>query len=292
MCFRHSYPTFVLLSQVDWVLERMSRAALRQHTQRRSGRWKWPDTRDVPRQAGLLPRLGNMLGERGRWPPLPRLAAERHPRRQRRMVHWVCSLPFSSHPLSIFFDAFFTQKTKYYRASKEEPSRKRHKITEDGYNLGRDWFVERALAGSYWKGHNIWWSAQVEWRTGLLEPGSKGTSTLPCALPGRSKDGLTNPVGTTHRRQPRHPAGRACRRPHCLPRLDSSQPCPMAFNSPWIHINVQATPSRHDLFFTPCFHLPPFMFSFYPGVATHIRPWLRGLYSKRFTDFCMYFADP
>jgi hypothetical protein len=60
------------------------------------------------------------------------------------------------------------------RASKEETSQKRHKIVKDGYNLGRDWFVERALAGSHQKGRNVWWTAQVEWRTGLLEPGSKG----------------------------------------------------------------------------------------------------------------------
>ena len=70
-----------------------------------------------------------------------------------------------------------------YRASKEEPSQKRHKISKNGYNLGRDWFVERALAGSHWKGHNIWWRAEVEWRTGLLEPGSKGASD-PLSAPG------------------------------------------------------------------------------------------------------------
>jgi hypothetical protein len=63
-------------------------------------------------------------------------------------------------------------------ASKEEPSQKRHRIVKDGYNLGRDWFVKRALAGSLWKGHNIWWRAEVEWRTGLLEPGSKGAPPL------------------------------------------------------------------------------------------------------------------
>jgi hypothetical protein len=61
-------------------------------------------------------------------------------------------------------------------ASKEEHSQKRHKIVKDGYNLGRDWFVERALAGSHQKGHNVWWTAKVEWRTGLLEPGSKGVN--------------------------------------------------------------------------------------------------------------------
>jgi hypothetical protein len=59
-------------------------------------------------------------------------------------------------------------------ASKEEDSQKRHRIVKDGYNLGRDYFVKRALAGGLWKGHQIWWRAEVEWRTGLLEPGSKG----------------------------------------------------------------------------------------------------------------------
>jgi len=60
------------------------------------------------------------------------------------------------------------------RASKEEHSQKRHKIVKNGYNLGRDWFVERAVAGGHQKGHNVWWGAEVEWRTGLLEPGNKG----------------------------------------------------------------------------------------------------------------------
>jgi hypothetical protein len=67
-------------------------------------------------------------------------------------------------------------------ASKEEPSQKRHRIVKDGYNLGRDWFVERALAGSHWKGHQVWWRAKVEWRTGLLESGSKGALRVPLCL--------------------------------------------------------------------------------------------------------------
>ncbi|KAI0043948.1 hypothetical protein FA95DRAFT_1523570 [Auriscalpium vulgare] len=59
-------------------------------------------------------------------------------------------------------------------ASKEEHSQKNHKIVKNGYNLGRDWFVERAVAGSHWKGKGVWWRADVEWREGLLEPGNKG----------------------------------------------------------------------------------------------------------------------
>ena len=179
--------------QVNWVLERMSRSALWQHSQRGSRRRKWPDTRNVPRQAGLLPRLGNMLGKRCRRAPLPRLATEWHPRRQWCVVRRVCTSshhnpPAPPHPgnislfthLYMFIDAHV--QTELYRASKEEPSQKRHKITKNGYNLGRDWFVKRALAGSHWKRHQIWWRAEVEWRTDLLESGNKGALAL-CSSP-------------------------------------------------------------------------------------------------------------
>jgi len=60
----------------------------------------------------------------------------------------------------------------FIAASKERDSRKGHTITPDGYNLGRDWFVDRALAGSRWNGR--WWKAEVEWRTDLLEDGKQG----------------------------------------------------------------------------------------------------------------------
>jgi len=76
----------------------MLRAAHWQHSQRGSRRRKWPDTRNVPRQTGLLPRLGDVLGERCRWAPFPRLAAERHARRQRRVVYRV---RISSPPLPL-----------------------------------------------------------------------------------------------------------------------------------------------------------------------------------------------
>jgi len=59
-------------------------------------------------------------------------------------------------------------------ASKEEPTAKKHMIVPNGYNIGRDWFVEKATAGSYSKG--MWWKADVEWREGLLEPGSDGVN--------------------------------------------------------------------------------------------------------------------
>lgn len=45
-------------------------------------------------------------------------------------------------------------------------------IVPNGYNIGRDWFVEKATAGSYSRG--MWWKADVEWREGLLEPGNHG----------------------------------------------------------------------------------------------------------------------
>ncbi|KDQ62692.1 hypothetical protein JAAARDRAFT_121300 [Jaapia argillacea MUCL 33604] len=59
-------------------------------------------------------------------------------------------------------------------ASKEEHSGKHHTITADGYNLGRDYLVERATAGSHWKSN--WWVADLEWKEGLLEPGNDGVN--------------------------------------------------------------------------------------------------------------------
>ncbi|TFY75218.1 hypothetical protein EWM64_g8794 [Hericium alpestre] len=61
----------------------------------------------------------------------------------------------------------------FIAASKEEHSRKHHKITVNGYNDGRDWLVDNAVAGTYYKG--TWWKAEVEFRT-LLEPGHEGPS--------------------------------------------------------------------------------------------------------------------
>ncbi|KAF6754857.1 hypothetical protein DFP72DRAFT_897645 [Ephemerocybe angulata] len=57
-------------------------------------------------------------------------------------------------------------------ASKELDSRNHHTIVPNGYNLGRDWFVDNAIAGTRHK--NRWWKAEVEWRTDLLEEGSDG----------------------------------------------------------------------------------------------------------------------
>ncbi|KAF9644068.1 hypothetical protein BDM02DRAFT_3103475 [Thelephora ganbajun] len=59
-------------------------------------------------------------------------------------------------------------------ASKEEPTAKKHMIVPDGYNIGRNWFVEKATAGSHWKGK--WWKAEVERREGLLKAGKDGVN--------------------------------------------------------------------------------------------------------------------
>ncbi|PCH39860.1 hypothetical protein WOLCODRAFT_136532 [Wolfiporia cocos MD-104 SS10] len=59
-------------------------------------------------------------------------------------------------------------------ASLEKDSSKNHQIVPDGYNLGRDFLVAQATAGSHW--NSIWWRADVEWREGLLTPGSKGVN--------------------------------------------------------------------------------------------------------------------
>ncbi|KAH7909235.1 hypothetical protein BJ138DRAFT_1173786 [Hygrophoropsis aurantiaca] len=58
--------------------------------------------------------------------------------------------------------------------SKEENSRKHHMIVPNGYNIGRDLLVDNAASGSSWNGMS--WRADVEWREGLLEPGSKGVN--------------------------------------------------------------------------------------------------------------------
>ncbi|KAL0961460.1 hypothetical protein HGRIS_006405 [Hohenbuehelia grisea] len=59
-------------------------------------------------------------------------------------------------------------------ASKEEHSGKRHKIVPNGYNLGRDWLVAKAIAGGRWK--DMAWQAEVEWREDLLDSGKKGVN--------------------------------------------------------------------------------------------------------------------
>ncbi|KAM6494440.1 hypothetical protein JOM56_010801 [Amanita muscaria] len=59
-------------------------------------------------------------------------------------------------------------------ASKEEDSSKHHTISPNGYNLGRDWLVARAVEGGHWKG--MWWKADVEYRSDLLAEGSDGVN--------------------------------------------------------------------------------------------------------------------
>ncbi|KAF8628626.1 hypothetical protein AX15_003761 [Amanita polypyramis BW_CC] len=59
-------------------------------------------------------------------------------------------------------------------ASKEANSRQHHKIVPNGYNLGRDYLVESAVAGGYWK--SMWWKADVEWRTDLIPEGKDGVN--------------------------------------------------------------------------------------------------------------------
>jgi len=62
----------------------------------------------------------------------------------------------------------------FLASSKEKYVGEHHMIEDDGYNLGRDFIVERAVAGSRWK--TMWWKADVEWVDGLLEPGSEGVN--------------------------------------------------------------------------------------------------------------------
>jgi hypothetical protein len=57
-----------------------------------------------------------------------------------------------------------------------QDSSKNHQIDDDGYNVGRDFFVEHAIAGSHQQG--MWWRADVEWRTGLMPAGNKSLCSV------------------------------------------------------------------------------------------------------------------
>ncbi|KAF5380697.1 hypothetical protein D9757_007033 [Collybiopsis confluens] len=60
-------------------------------------------------------------------------------------------------------------------ASKEENSRKNHKIIPNGYNIGRDFLVAQAVSSpTHW--NSMWWQAELDWVEGLLEPGSEGVN--------------------------------------------------------------------------------------------------------------------
>jgi len=62
----------------------------------------------------------------------------------------------------------------FLAASKEKYLGEHHIIDYDGYNIGRDLIVQRAVAGSRYK--DMWWKAEVEWVEGLLEPGADGVN--------------------------------------------------------------------------------------------------------------------
>jgi len=60
----------------------------------------------------------------------------------------------------------------FLAVSAELSSRHNHMIRPDGYNIGRDLLVERAVRGGNWK--SDWWKADVDWVEGLLQPGKRG----------------------------------------------------------------------------------------------------------------------
>jgi len=57
----------------------------------------------------------------------------------------------------------------FLAVSREADSTRNHRIVRDGYNIGRDQLVNRAVAGS--KSNGMWWMAEVEWREDLLKAG-------------------------------------------------------------------------------------------------------------------------
>jgi hypothetical protein len=148
----------------------------------RPRRWRRQEGAAVLSQTILLPAHGNLLGE-FRWcAPRFHISFARigtdSPTGGHHFRAWKqngtlanSGAWFIGYVLRFRWDAR-DLKLARHSASKEEPTAKKHMIVPDGYNIGRDWFVEKATAGSHWKG--MWWKADVEWRQGLLEPGKHG----------------------------------------------------------------------------------------------------------------------
>nr|VWO99441.1 Phosphate:H symporter (Phosphate:H symporter, variant) [Ganoderma boninense] len=107
------------------------------------------------------------------------------PRTQAGAVPWAPALlPYHRHLLGIY------PRWTSLPASQEMDSSKNHMIVDDGYNRGRNYIVERATAGSHWRG--TWWKAEVQWQDGLLESGNRGVNH------GIEQDGLVA-ILTVHR---------------------------------------------------------------------------------------------
>jgi len=62
----------------------------------------------------------------------------------------------------------------FLASSREKYVGDHHLIDDDGYNRGRDFIVERAVAGSHFRSR--WWRAEIEWNVDLLDPGWEGVN--------------------------------------------------------------------------------------------------------------------
>ncbi|GAA6063716.1 hypothetical protein JCM10212_001827 [Sporobolomyces blumeae] len=62
----------------------------------------------------------------------------------------------------------------FLAASKEVDLRGNHRIARDGYNIGRNAIVQKAVAGTTYLGRS--WETEVEWVEGLLKPGNEGVN--------------------------------------------------------------------------------------------------------------------
>ncbi|GAA6006214.1 hypothetical protein JCM11491_002073 [Sporobolomyces phaffii] len=60
----------------------------------------------------------------------------------------------------------------FLSASKEVDIRGRHKIAPNGYNVGRDLIVQKAIGGTHYLGRS--WETAVDYVEGLLNPGNEG----------------------------------------------------------------------------------------------------------------------
>lgn len=151
--------------------------------------------------------------------------------------------------------------SRLHRASEEMDSSKNHMIVDDGYNRGRDYIVERATAGSRWKG--MWWKAEVEWREGLLERGKRGMYLCTAA------HSCDNDRCLCHRRQPWHRARWPRGDTHSLPALSIRRMHPALTSvapRPIIVKHCSSTPHSRSRPLTPPSHpssLPASIYRYY-----------------------------
>lgn len=72
------------------------------------------------------------------------------------------------------FSVYMTTHSRRRGHSLRQDLRGKHKIARNGYNVGRDLIVQKAIGGTRYLGRS--WETRVEYIEGLLKPGSEGVS--------------------------------------------------------------------------------------------------------------------